>query len=499
MRTVAIVISALALLSRPLLSQHTFSQQALSEQTIVADAPEVHSPFTLTAGYDADAGHNAFFFSGKSVPPTIRVLPGREIKLQYVNNLPVHSNEQCALGPCADHSNLHFHGLHVSPQSPQDDVLTMMSTPGETLNYRVEIPRYAAPGLYWYHTHPHGESARQDLDGMSGAIVIEGIDRYYPELRGMRERVLVLRDQNIEHASNEVRNHILQQVGVPSAPCGTTTEPRPQRVFTINGEVRPEIPIAPGERQFWRIVNASPDRYADLQLDGQRMEIVALDGMPLSYHDRARHTRTVDHILLSPAGRVEAIITGPASGTHSALSTRCVDTGRDGDSNPAMVIADVVSEPHSSGPSHRIPATTGKPVYREFAARQLEQLKASPPDFTVVFTEDKNGFYINEKKFSMDAAPMLTVRVGSLQHWKVINSSHELHPFHIHQVHFLAYAVNGVPLDTPEWLDTVNVGYGSTVDVVMDFTDPIIRGMSVFHCHLLSHEDKGMMAKVLFK
>jgi FtsP/CotA-like multicopper oxidase with cupredoxin domain len=86
-----------------------------------------------------------------------------------------------------------------------------------------------------------------------------------------------------------------------------------------------------------------------------------------------------------------------------------------------------------------------------------------------------------------------------LQHWQVVNPTQELHPFHIHQVHFLVYAVNGVPLQTPEWLDTVNVPYNGTVDLVMDFTDPIIRGMSVFHCHLLSHEDKGMMAKILFE
>jgi FtsP/CotA-like multicopper oxidase with cupredoxin domain len=235
-------------------------------------------------------------------------LPGHAITLHYANNLPLHSTEQCALRLCADHSNLHFHGLHVSPERPEDDVLTMMAAPGEALNYHVVIPSYAAPGLYWYHTHPHGESAQQDLDGMSGAIVIDGIDRYYPELRGMRERVLILRDKDIEHASNDVRNQILQQVGVPPTACGTSTEQQPDRVFTLNGAIRPEIPITPGERQFWHIVNASPDRYADLQLDGQQLDIVALDGMPLSYHDRTRHTVTVDHLLIAPAGRVEAVI-----------------------------------------------------------------------------------------------------------------------------------------------------------------------------------------------
>lgn len=484
-----IIFSALGLLT-PLLAQ----------QRIVADAPVVRDPFTLTAVYDSDAGHNAFSYASKTVPPTIRVLPGGTINVQYVNNLPIHSSEQCALGPCADHSNLHFHGLHVSPASPQDDVLTTLAMPGQVLKYSVEIPSDASPGLYWYHTHPHGESARQALDGMSGAIVIDGLDRYYPRLRRMRERVLILRDRDIEGEKGEARERILRQVGVSADRCGTSTEQGPpDRIFTLNGEIRPQIPINPGERQFWRILNASPDRYADLELGGRQLEIVALDGMPLSYHDRSRRTRKLGHILVAPAGRVEAIVTGPAVGTRSMLSTRCVDTGPDGDSNPAMVVADVVSGVHADSSSHKVPATTGVPVYKEMSRRQLKQLEVSAPDFTVVFTEDKNGFYINGKLFSMDSPPMLTVRVGSLQHWRVVNDTREVHPFHIHQVHFLAYAVDGVRSDSPEWLDTANVPYRGTVDLIMDFTDPIIRGMSVFHCHLLSHEDKGMMAKILFE
>jgi len=87
-------------------------------------------------------------------------------------------------------TNLHFHGLHVSPHAPQDDVVSMMAMPGETLQYKVEIPRNQPPGLYWYHPHAHGESNKQVLDGMSGAIVIEGIERYVPEVARMRERIL---------------------------------------------------------------------------------------------------------------------------------------------------------------------------------------------------------------------------------------------------------------------------------------------------------------------
>ncbi len=115
------------------------------------------------------------------------------------------------------------------------------------------------------------------------------------------------------------------------------------------------------------------------------------------------------------------------------------------------------------------------------------------------FTEDKKRFYINNQLFDPDAAPMTQAVVGTYQHWRVVNQSKELHPMHLHQVHFLVYAVNGIGLQDPEWVDTANVPYGGSIDMIVDFTNPAIRGMSVFHCHLLNHEDKGMMAKMLLK
>jgi suppressor of ftsI len=135
----------------------------------------------------------------------------------------------------------------------------------------------------------------------------------------------------------------------------------------------------------------------------------------------------------------------------------------------------------------------------QYQSVDLHAYQSSEPDFTVVFTEDDKGFYINDRKYEADAAPMTHAQVGTYQHWRILNSSAELHPMHIHQVHFLVFAANGKPLENPVWLDTVNVPVGETVDVVMDFTNPVIRGMSLFHCHLLNHEDKGMMAKILFE
>jgi FtsP/CotA-like multicopper oxidase with cupredoxin domain len=228
---------------------------------------------------------------------------------------------------------------------------------------------------------------------------------------------------------------------------------------------------------------------------------VALDGMPLAYHEPEGSTGAANHLLLAPAGRLEAIVTGPPDGTHTALRTLCVDAGPDGDPHPEMVLADLV-QPSSGRPSsnpspnHLHGLDDRPPIYKPI---DVESLKKTAPDFIVTFTEDKNGFYINGRKFAPDANPITTARVGTYQHWRIVNNTGELHPFHTHQVHFLAYAENSVPVAYPAWLDTVNVPYRGTVDVILDFTDPVIKGMSVFHCHLLNHEDKGMMAKILFK
>jgi FtsP/CotA-like multicopper oxidase with cupredoxin domain len=327
---------------------------------------------------------------------------------------------------------------------------------------------------------------------MSGALVIEGIESYFPPLAGLPERVLVIRGRSIVNDPQSA--DLKHRVDLSSNVCGAESE-APDEVFTVNGSVRPEIEIAPGERQFWRLVNASSDRYMDLELEGQTFEIVAMDGMPIAQHDPNHRTRSADHVLLPPAGRLEAIVTGPALGTPRRLVSRCVDTGPDGDPNPAMVLADILPRPAAES-TPKVLKSSRKP---ELKTLDLAAQENAPPRFIVTFTEDKKGFYINGERFAPDAAPMVRAKVGSYQHWRIVNASGELHPMHIHQVHFLVYAENDRPIAEPMWLDTVNVPYGGSVDLIMDFTDPVIRGMSVFHCQLLNQEDKGMMAGILFE
>ena len=472
--------------------------QSFSGHTLGAPLPgmpEAASPLTLRAVNDPVTGVASFSFAGNEVPPVLHTSPGHVLQVDYVNAMSTHSTETCVDGPCSNMTNLHFHGLHVSPASPQDDVISMMADPGQSLHYEVQIPADQPPGLYWYHTHPHGESYQQALDGMSGALIVDGIERYAPEVRSMRQQVLVLRDAVLKKGDLASTDEA-SRVEASNDGCGSEPEAF-GRLLTVNGALRPAIAIQPGEKQFWRVVNASPDLYVDLQLSGETMEIIALDGMPLAFHNPGRRAEIRAHVLLAPGGRVEAIVKGPQRGAHATLRSRCVSTGPDGDPNPAMVLADVTDAPESGNASPLV-AAPGLPVYRPIASSRLAALERSTSEFEVMFTEDRHGFYINGHKYAPDDKPMVTVAVGDYHHWSVVNRTREVHPFHIHQVHFLAYAQNGAPLQPAEWLDTVNVAPGGRVDMVMDFTDPIIRGLSVFHCHLLQHEDKGMMAKILF-
>src|SRR5258708_5013014 len=421
---------------------------AASPPSKLANPPELRAqthPLTLAlyAALPSD-GRNSFFFNGQANAPTLRLSPGDQLKITYVNDLPAKPSESCAITPCMDMTNLHFHGLTVSPDAPQDDVLDMMAAPGKTLHYTVQIPKDHSPGLYWYHTHPHGESHRQVLDGMSGAIVIEGIQSYFPPLALLPERVLVVRGRSIK---NDPQAHDFEQrVALSSQACGGERE-APEEVFTVNGSLRPQIEIAPGKRQFWRVVNASADRYVDLQLEGQSFEIVAMDGMPIARHDPDHPTRVAGHVLLPPAGRVETIASGPSATKSTLLVSRGVDTGPHVDPNPAMILADIVAQSVSET-TPRLQETSLEPDVKRLDLSAEEKV---PPRFTVIFTEDKNDFYINCEKLAPNAAPMVRAKVGTFQHWKIVNASGELHPMHIHQVHFLPYAENDQPIADPLW------------------------------------------------
>src|SRR5260370_11127293 len=112
----------------------------------------------LHAGITSD-GKDSFYFNGQPNAPTLRLAPGDQLKINYINDLPSKLQEKCLIAPCMDMTNLHFHRLTVSPDAPQDDVLSMMAGPGKSLHYTVQIPKDHAPGLYWSPTHPHSDTS----------------------------------------------------------------------------------------------------------------------------------------------------------------------------------------------------------------------------------------------------------------------------------------------------------------------------------------------------
>jgi FtsP/CotA-like multicopper oxidase with cupredoxin domain len=117
-----------------------------------------------------------------------------------------------------------------------------------------------------------------------------------------------------------------------------------------------------------------------------------------------------------------------------------VPTGAEGDPNPGMILADLV-------PGIPSPTLVLKPVTHA-TPPDYKTVDLRAPDFVAVFTEDKKGFYINGQLFAPDAPPLRRSRVGTYEHWRILNATAELHPMHIHQVHFLVFAENHHPSPT---------------------------------------------------
>jgi len=450
----------------------------------IPQIPEIRSrdgvaAVTLRAALDAQ-GRPAFFWRGQEIAPTIRVRPGDEIRVHYTNALP----QFCGLGMTSD-SNLHFHGLRTSPKPPGDDVVTTLVAPSRSYDYVVRIGRTQSPGLYWYHPHPHHLANWELGNGMAGAIVVEGVADVYPELRGLRERVIVLRDMPRDPSVAAAENpSVLGAVPAPAkhaafaqpldgddfqgaTPCGVESDAQP----TINGLPSVSIPIAPGERQLWRVLNASGRRHFDLTFAGA-MKLVALDGV-------VTRARTIGHALLPPGARAEIVVTGPEH--PQLLLSRCYDAGRAGEPNPGVIFGELVDD-RGLGAATRVAPPFGL---------RLTHTEPAEPSVrrTVRFTEDRRGFSLNGRRFVPGAAPMFVARAGTTEEWTLVNDTDEVHVFHVHQVHFLVEA-------SSEWHDVIDVPPHRKLEILVDFRDPIVRGTFFFHCHLTDHEDGGMMATI---
>jgi len=484
--------------------------------------------------------------------PTLRLHPGDLLVLTLKNELTdplpegggahAHHHHSSASGdPCTSgimsliSTNLHFHGLTVPPVCHQDDVLRTSVQPGEPpFEYRFKIPDDEPPGLYWYHPHIHGFSKIQVLGGASGAIVIEGLERAQPLVAGLPERVLVIRDQDLLNpdappAKSEpiVPKMFIDRDG-DSANNGTGFG-KPAKDLSINfiPVPYPDYPPAilkmkPGQRQLWRVVNASAITYLNLAVlfnkSPQKLGIVAIDGVPLgagplgAATNRTNAVQWPDHIGIPPGGRVEFIATGPPLGMQGLLVTRTVDTGQGGENDPNRTLASLVPVADAADPQSALPAAQGAPTsparswVGDVAPVRVRKLyfseKLQDPNNPNSATE----FYLTvdgETPVQFDpasTAPNIVVKQGDVEDWIIENRSTELHAFHIHQIHFQLVEWSGRPISEPFLRDTVNVPYFNgrmlqypSVRLRMDFRDPNTIGTFVYHCHLLEHEDGGMM------
>src|ERR1700723_1555614 len=324
--------------------------------------------------------------------PNLRLKPGDLLILKLKNDLsdpnqsaPVRqqlkpgagsSVDPCQSGAMASTStNLHFHGLTVPPICRQDDVLKTSVQPTDPpFEYRFRIPENEPPGLYWYHPHIHGFSKTQVIGGASGALIVEGIERANPDLAGLPERVMIIRDQDLLNPNSPpsksepvVPKMLIDRDG-DSANNGTGFG-KPAKDLSINyvPVPYPEYPpatirVKPGEKQLWRVLNASAITYLNLSVlfhrVAQPLGVVAVDGVPVKADGVPKNVLNgQNRIGIPPGGRAEFIVQGPPAGVSGLLVTRTVDTGSGGENDPNRALATLIASADASEPRSRLSAS----------------------------------------------------------------------------------------------------------------------------------------------
>jgi FtsP/CotA-like multicopper oxidase with cupredoxin domain len=516
--------------------------------SVIKEAPNLFSQngvlsVNLTYQTTVDQNGNTLFcFMQRdgTQSPTLNVNPGDTIVFTLTNALPPPaataaatfslSKRQAAAADaaiaaakvdvqttiCADSTqnassvNVHYHGTNTSPTCHSDEVIHTLINSGTTFQYRLHIPFNEPPGLYWYHPHVHGLAEAALQGGASGAIVVQGIADVNEEVDDLPQRVLIIRD-------NHVPGNPTPGGAVPSWDLSVNYIPVPFPNYT------PVImPMRPGEKQLWRVVNATADSVLDLQVQfngvPQPLRIVALDGVPTGSQDGTQTGKTIvkNHVFLATAARGEFIVTAPTSASVNAqLLTLGIDTGPFGDNDPQRQLAQIQVSRNAQEP----PLTNLRsPVKKKIRAMRWEPAMTCTATTTrkLFFFEvlsnpnDPNSptnFFITvdgqpNVLFDANNPPAITTTQGACEEWIIENRTKEVHEFHQHQIHFLLEEENGVPVsaDDQQFLDMKQVmywdGVSSTfpsIKVKMSFEGHDI-GDFVYHCHILAHEDGGMMA-----
>ncbi len=461
--------------------------------------------------------------------PTLRVNPGDLLTIHFQNDLPAAASAsdnmagmKMSLSPqtaatstssacngtmTATATNIHFHGTNTAPVCGQDEVVHTLIQPGQSFDYNVQIPQNEPPGLYWYHPHPHGFSEGQVQGGATGALIVEGLQNVDPALAGLTERTFVIRDQVLPASESNDANIPAWDLSINYVPV-TYPSYKPAVIQTN-----------PTQQELWRVANTAADTILNLQyvVNGtpQPMQVVAIDGYPIASGSSGETSESETSILLPPGARAEFVVTTPKTSDQAQLITQNWDTGPDGDFDPTRPIANIESQNgiENAATAVKLPSHAVRTRVTRFAA-----LAAATPVaqrnlyFSEVLQDPTNpnsptNFFITEQGqqpelFDMKNPPAIVVHSGTVEDWVVQNTALEDHIFHTHQIHFQVLEVNGQPVNDPAIRDTVDLPYWSgsgpypSVKVRMDFRDPNIVGTFVYHCHILQHEDSGMMAAI---
>jgi FtsP/CotA-like multicopper oxidase with cupredoxin domain len=389
-------------------------------------------------------------FESSYPAPTMRLKPGDTMCIRLTNQLD-------------DITNLHTHGFHVSPRDNSDNVFLHVE-PGETFDFEFNLPADHMPGICWYHPHVHGDTYEHVNGGMAGAIIIEGGLDEVPGIAGLTERLLIL--QSTQFDANGVVVPVDDQ----------TTK---QQMRTINGQVNPTIRIRPGETQRWRIANMTSENFCLLALEGHHLHQIAADGNPLS------EVRTEERIFLVPGERAEVLVQAAGEGTYEI---RQLLWGTGFQSQPDVLLATMLVE---GDPVDSEPLPTTLLPFEDLREATIDRTREL--HFDVKVDHDGAQFLIDGKTVDMDRVDQ-TIQAGATEEWVIYNDSDEWHPFHIHVNDFQVVAVNGEPVEVYGWEDTRGLPPNGSITIRHRFLD--FTGKYVYHCHILFHEDMGMMGIV---
>lgn len=449
--------------------------EALAQPTVFSSSGGVlEASLQAAPGLLPLAGRQAgaLGYNGGIPGPTLRLRAGDVLRLRLVNKL-------------AEPSNLHLHGLHVSPQGNGDNVFVAVG-PGSSFDYEYQLPAQHPPGLYWYHPHHHGRVADQVFAGLFGAVVVE--DTAPPAVSN--DRVLLVSDTTLNGAGN-----------VADPPLPERMAGREGALVLVNGQASPRLAARPGEREHWRIVNCCIARYLRLRLDGQRLQLLGMDS------GRFASPPDVQEVLLAPGNRAELLVTAAAG--ESVLRALPYDrgtmpgdrgmgprrsAGRSGPADPAgTALATLAVAGATALPAAGLPPGAPPPDLRTAAVAAHRRLVLATPMGSAMGPGMGMGFTINGRTFDGQRIDT-TVAAGTVEEWTLVNPGPMDHPFHLHVWPMQLIDDNGRAVEPVALRDVVNVPAGGEATVRIAFRD--FSGRSVYHCHILDHEDLGMMGVI---